>query len=99
MEHFLLYGVSDDWAPVSEFEKAVRRFDSEHFSREFVLEVVRHFAESGYIRLGAFPGGGKSWEPWNVSIDEGIERIANGYNDVTGYLHIPDDQIRSDRIE
>lgn len=98
MEHFLLHGISDDWAPLSEFEKAVRRFYPESYSREFVLKVVRHFAESGHIRLGAFPGGGRSWEPWKVPIDEGIHRIANGYNDVPGYLKIPDDQIGSNEV-
>ncbi len=49
MEHFLLHGISDDWAPLSEFEKAVRRFYPESYSREFVLKVVRYFAESGHI--------------------------------------------------
>lgn len=98
MEHFLLFGISDDWAPLAEFEKAVRRFYPERYSREFVLDVIRNFAEAGYIRLGAFPGGGKSWEPWNVSTAEGIRRIADGFNNVPGYLTIPEAEIGSSEV-
>ncbi|MGV9677345.1 hypothetical protein ACWDSJ_18895 [Nocardia sp. NPDC003482] len=98
MEHFLLFGVSDDWAPLAEFEKAVRRFYPERYSREFVLRIIRRFAEEGYIRLGAFPGGGRSWEPWDVSIDEGMRRIALGYNGIPGYLGIPEEEIGSSEV-
>ncbi|WP_305779796.1 hypothetical protein [Nocardia nova] len=98
MEHFLLFGISDDLAPVAEFERSVWRFCPDRYSRDFVLDVIRQFTESGYIRLGAFPGGGKLWEPWDVSIDEGIHRVATGYNNVSGYLEIREDQIGSSEI-
>ncbi|MBO0799935.1 MAG: hypothetical protein J2P31_14035, partial [Blastocatellia bacterium] len=70
----------------------------ERYTRKYVLDVVRYFVEAGYVRLGAFPGGGRLWEPWNVSTDEEIERIAYGYNNIPGYLEIPEDKIGSTEV-
>ncbi|MGQ4617311.1 hypothetical protein [Nocardia sp. R7R-8] len=98
LENYLLYYVDDDWAPISEFDTTVRKIDPENYSREFVLKVIREVAAKGYIEFGAFPGGGRSWEPWNVSIDEAMSRIAHGYNEETGYLDITYDGIGTNEV-
>lgn len=98
LEHFLLYELTDDWAPIGTFDGMVAAITPENYSRETVLETIRELASKGYIRFGAFPGGGRSREPWNVSIDESIGRIAHGYNGIRGYLDISDDEIGSNEV-
>lgn len=98
LENFLLYGISDDWAPLAEFEMKVRKLTPKEYSRESVLDVIRQLLESGYIRAGAFAGGGRSWEPWEVSVDEAIQRIAHGFNGVPGYLDIAEKEIGTNEV-
>lgn len=98
LEHFLLYELSDDWAAIAAFDGMFARIAPDEYSRQAVLDLIREFAEKNYIRFGAFPGGGRSWEPWTVSIDEAIDRIAHGYNGVPGYLQIDDDAIGSNEV-
>ncbi|MFD0363892.1 hypothetical protein ACFQZZ_20775 [Nocardia sp. GCM10030253] len=98
LENFLLYGISDDWAAVAEFDGNVKKISPEIYSRSKVLEIIREIAERGYIQLGAFPGGGRSWEPWDVSIDVAMDRIAHGYNGVAGYMSVPEDDIGSNEV-
>lgn len=93
LEHFILYGVSDDWAPLDEFVSNVNRITPTNRSRERVLEIIRELAEKGYTQLGAFPGGGEGWKPWDVPVDEAMRRIAHGFNGEAGYLDLPDDRI------
>lgn len=98
LEGFLLYNVSDDWAPIGEFDGTVERVAPEEYSRTNVLGVIKFLADEGYILLGAFPGGGRGWEPWDVSSEEAIHRIAHGYDDIPGYLEISDDEIGSSEV-
>ncbi|NEW40203.1 hypothetical protein GV792_17320 [Nocardia cyriacigeorgica] len=98
LENFLLYGISDDWAAIGEFHGTAEKLDRVNFSRQRVLEIVEELAEAGLIRLGAFPGNGRSWEPWDASIDEAIHRIAYGYNGQRGYLSIADEEIGSNEV-
>ncbi|WP_249358748.1 hypothetical protein [Nocardia cyriacigeorgica] len=74
------------------------RIAHEEYSRQAILDLIQEFAEKNYIRFGAFPGGGRLWEPWTVSIDEAIDRIAHGYNGVPGYLQIDYDAIGSNEV-
>ncbi|MBU3060133.1 hypothetical protein KO481_01145 [Nocardia sp. NEAU-G5] len=76
----------------------VAQITPESYSRAHVLDVIRELADRGYIRFGAFPGGGRPWEPWDVSNDESLQRIARGYNSVDGYLDIPSNQIGSNEV-
>ncbi|MGW4737471.1 hypothetical protein [Nocardia xishanensis] len=98
LEHFLLYELSDDWAAVATFDGMVARITPEAYSRGVVLNVIRELAAKGYIRFGSFPGGGRGWEPWDVSIDEAIHRVAHGYNGIPGYLDIPESAIGSTEV-
>ncbi|MFE3446715.1 hypothetical protein ACFXNW_27110 [Nocardia sp. NPDC059180] len=98
LEHFILYELSDDWAAIAAFDGMFARIAPESYSRYAVLDLIRSLAASRFIRFGSFPGGGRSWEPWGVSIDEAIDRIAHGYNGVRGYLDITDDEIGSNEI-
>ncbi|GGN84381.1 hypothetical protein [Nocardia rhizosphaerihabitans] len=98
LENFLLYAIDDDWAPIAEFDADVRKIEPGEYSRPRVLEIIREFATRGYIGLGSFPGQGRSWEPWNVSVDDAVRRIAFGYNNCAGYLEIPDDEIGSNEV-
>ena len=93
LENFLLYGISDDWAPLSEFEKNVGTLSPSEYSRGTVLDTIRELLDERYIRAGSFPGGGKSWEPWDVPTDEVIQRISRGFNGVPGYLDISERDI------
>ncbi|MEU6831039.1 hypothetical protein ABZ894_20510 [Nocardia beijingensis] len=98
LENFLLYNVSDDWAPIGEFDGTIEKIAAEEYSRTYVLRVVEELANEGYIEFGAFPGGGRGWEPWNVGTKEAIRRISDGYNGVPGYLSIADSEIGSSEI-
>ncbi|WP_174188012.1 hypothetical protein [Nocardia barduliensis] len=98
LENFLLCNVSDDWAPIGEFDGTIEKIAAEEYSRTYVLDVIRELANEGHIEFGAFPGGGKGWEPWNVGIEEAIRQISDGYDGVPGYLRIPDDEIGSSEI-
>lgn len=98
LENFLLYGISDDWAPLSEFEKNIRTPTPSEYSRQAVLEEIRKLLDKGDIRAGAFPGGGRSWEPWEVPAEEAIQRIARGFNGVPGYLDISEEEIGSSEV-
>lgn len=98
LEHFLLYGISDDWAAVGEFHGTVEKLQPEGFSRHRVLEIIKELTEAGMIRLGAFSGSGRPWQPWDAPIDEAIDRIARGYNGERGYLSISDDEIGSNEV-
>ncbi|MGQ4617310.1 hypothetical protein [Nocardia sp. R7R-8] len=98
IEHFLLYELSDDWAAIATFDGMVAKINPESYSREFVLDAIREIATKGYIRFGAFPGGGRLWEAWDVTIDEAIHRIAHGHNNVSGYLEIPVSEIGSNEV-
>ncbi|WP_063009366.1 hypothetical protein [Nocardia kruczakiae] len=93
LESFLLYHVSDDWAPIGEFDGTVEAVAPDEYSRSNVLAIIKELTDNGYIRLGAFPGGGRSWEPWDVPVDEAIHRISHGYNGTPGYLDIAEDEI------
>ncbi|NEW58674.1 hypothetical protein GV794_23965 [Nocardia cyriacigeorgica] len=98
LENFLLYGISDDWAAIGEFHGTVEKLAPEDFSRKRVLEIIEELSETGLIRLGAFPGNGRSWEPWEISVGEAIHRITDGYNGQRGYLSITDDEIGSNEV-
>ncbi|QLY32431.1 hypothetical protein H0264_09340 [Nocardia huaxiensis] len=98
LENFLLHELSDDWVPIATFDGFVARIAPERYSREGVIDVIRELADKGYIRFGAFPGGGRSWEPWDVSIEEAIQRISFGYKDIPGYLTVSDDEIGSNEV-
>jgi hypothetical protein len=98
LENFLLYNVSDDWAPIGEFDGTIEKIAPDEYSRAYVLRVIEELANEGYIEFGAFPGGGRGWEPWNVDAEESIRRISQGYNGVSGYLSIPDSEIGSSEI-
>ncbi|GAA5056644.1 hypothetical protein [Nocardia callitridis] len=98
LENFLLYAIADDWAAIAEFDASVRKISPDEYSRREVLRIIRELASRSYISLGAFPGGGRSWEPWDVSLDEEIRRIALGYNNAHGYLDISDDEIGSNEV-
>ncbi|MBO0855404.1 MAG: hypothetical protein J2P18_16760, partial [Nocardia sp.] len=76
----------------------VARLTPGDYSRKQVLETIRELTTEGYIQLGAFPGGGQSWEPWEISVDEGLHRISHGYNGQAGYLDIPDSDIGSNEV-
>lgn len=94
VENFLLYEISDDWTTIGEIDAVVRQLDrlmAVDYSRERVLSLVRELLESEYIEAGC--GGGAYWEPWGVSIDEAIRRIAYGFGGVPGYLEVSDDEI------
>ncbi|MGS2807310.1 hypothetical protein [Nocardia sp. MW-W600-9] len=98
LENFLLYAIDDDWAPIAEFDADVQKITPGEYSRRRVLEVIQDLATRGYIQLGAFPGGGRSWEPWTVPVEDGIRRIAEGFNNSTGYLEISDTEIGSSEV-
>ncbi|WP_306365683.1 hypothetical protein [Nocardia sp. CC227C] len=98
VEHFLLYELTDDWMPIGAFDAIISTVSPEAYSRMRVLEAIRELAEREFIRFGAFPGGGRTWEPWDVSLDEAIDRIAYGYNNVPGYLAVPYCEISSNEV-
>ncbi|MEU4314484.1 hypothetical protein [Nocardia sp. NPDC024068] len=98
LENFILYGVSDDWAPVAEFDSTMRRLAGPKHSRGAVVQVIRELADRGLIEIGAFPGGNRAWELWRVPLDESIYRIQNGYNGERGYLDIPESEIGSNEV-
>lgn len=98
LANFLLYNVSDDWAAIGEFDGTVEKVAPEGYSRAHVLGVIAELARRGDIEIGAFPGGGRSWEPWRVDVDEAVRRIAEGYNGEAGYLALPEDAIGSSEI-
>lgn len=98
LENFLLYGISDDWAPLSEFEKNMKALTPSTYSRKAVLDTIHELLAKGYIRAGAFPGGGRPWEPWTVSAEEAVRRVAHGFNGVPGYLHISQEQTGSSEV-
>lgn len=92
-ENFLLYAISDDWAQLGEFVEHARKFAPAEYSRQYVLELVREFIERGYIEIGNIADGNPPWVPWNVSVDETMRRIANGYRGVAGLLTMPESEL------
>ncbi|MEU1547961.1 hypothetical protein [Nocardia sp. NPDC005745] len=54
LENFLLYNVSDDWAPIGEFDGTIEKIAAEEYSRTYVLDVIRELANEGHIEFGAF---------------------------------------------
>ncbi|MGQ4599532.1 hypothetical protein [Nocardia sp. R6R-6] len=98
LEHFLLHELSDDWTPIGTFDGMVAKIVPASYSRGFVLDVIRELATKGYIRFGAFPGRGRSWEPWYVTIDEALQRVAHGHNHIVGYLDISENEIGSNEV-
>ncbi|MEU1998354.1 hypothetical protein ABZ511_28285 [Nocardia gamkensis] len=98
LENFLLYNVSDDSAPIGEFDGTIEKITPGEYSRAYVLRVIEELANERYIEFGSFPGGGRGWEPWHVGVEESISRISHGYNGVPGYLSIPDSEIGSNEI-
>ncbi|MBF6167437.1 hypothetical protein IU486_22150 [Streptomyces gardneri] len=98
LENFLLYHVSDDWAPIGEFDGTVEKIAPKEYSRVYVLGILEELANEGYIQFGSFPGGGRSWEPWTVGTEESISRVAHGYNGVPGYLSIADNEIGGSEV-
>ncbi|MGQ4617306.1 hypothetical protein [Nocardia sp. R7R-8] len=98
LENFLLYNISDDWAPIGEFDGTIEKIVPEEYSRAHVIGIIRELSNKGYIQLGAFPGDGRSWEPWTVGTEESIDRISYGHNNVPGYLNIPDSEIGSNEV-
>jgi hypothetical protein len=98
LEHFLLYNVSDDWAPIGEFDGTVEKIAPEDYSRTYVLRIIEELANKGYIEFGSFPGGGRSWEPWTIGTEESIRRVSQGYNQVPGYLSISDNEIGASEV-
>ncbi|MFF7942006.1 hypothetical protein ACFZC5_20020 [Nocardia gamkensis] len=98
LENFLLYNVLGDWATLGEFDGTIEKIAAEEYSRACILDVIEELGNKGYIEFGAFPGGGKGWQPWNVGTEEAIRRISEGYNGVPGYLSIADSAIGSTEI-
>lgn len=86
LEHFLLYELSDDWMPLGSFVALTERITPDDCSSGRVLAIIRDLAERGLLRLGGWPGDGRPWEPWDVSLDEAMDRIAHGFNGEVGYL-------------
>ena len=89
-ENFLLYAISDDWAQLGEFVEHAQKFAPREYSRQYVLELVREFVDRGYIEIGSLSPGTPPWNPWGVSIEETMQRIAHGYNNVPGLLDMPE---------
>ncbi|MFC8046874.1 hypothetical protein [Nocardia sp. NPDC057353] len=96
-ENFLLHAISDDWTPLSEFDVILSTLQPEDYSRAFVLDAIRQFGERGWIRFGSFTGPGNAWTPWDISVQQAISRVADGYEGRVGYLHM--DPVEVDRSE
>ncbi|TLF82573.1 hypothetical protein [Nocardia cyriacigeorgica] len=90
-ENFLLYSISDDWAQLGQFVEHARKFAPEQYTREYVLDLIRELVLRGYIEIGNIsPESDPPWRPWDVPVDEAIQRIAHGRNGITGLLEMPE---------
>ncbi|WP_157103860.1 hypothetical protein [Nocardia harenae] len=92
-EHFLLHAISDDWTSLSEFDVILAKLEPEKYSRQFVLDSIRDLGERGLIRFGSFSAPIRPWTPWDMTVTEAVDRIANGYGNKVGYLDLADDEI------
>lgn len=98
LENFLLYAISDDWAPLAEFDHTIKTLTPHQYSREFVMDIIKEMADKQLIELGSFPGGNHSWEPWDTPVEQGITRIWHGDTAHPGYQNIPDADIATCEI-
>jgi hypothetical protein len=90
LEFRILDDLDDDWMPFWGFMAMVTGFWGTDTPAEKVADVIRWFAESGLVTLGALADNEVGWEAWDTSIDVSMRRIAEGYGHVVGYLHAPD---------
>ncbi|WP_254303618.1 hypothetical protein [Rhodococcoides kyotonense] len=86
LEHFLLYDLSDDWMPAGEFASFIRHIAPSAYSRTAVIDVIAELARKGYLEYGGWSKGSGTWEPWGVSSDVALDRIANGFDGEPGVL-------------
>ncbi|WP_315773527.1 hypothetical protein [Rhodococcoides kroppenstedtii] len=85
LEFRLLYDLDDDWMPFWGFMAMVTGFWGTDTPPEKVAGVIRWFAETGLVTLGALADNEYGWEEWDVDLDESMERIANGTASGVGY--------------
>lgn len=97
LEHFLLNTLADDWIPFGEFLMYARRVTPDDADPERVAEIIRELAERGLIILGSWGESGR-WEPWDSSIDEGMQRIAEGFNGEAGYRRATEQELGSTEV-
>ena len=90
LEFRLLYELDDDWMPFWGFSVIVFWFWGHGTSPAQIAGVIRHLAESGLVTLGALRSHGSGFDEWNVSIDESMRRIADGYDGEIGYRSVDD---------
>ncbi len=90
LEFRLLYELDDDWMPFWGFIAIVFQFWGPDTSPERIAGVIEHLAESGLVTLGALRSHGSGFDEWNVSIDESMRRVADGYDGEIGYRSVDD---------
>ncbi|UGT60880.1 hypothetical protein [Nocardia asteroides] len=97
-EHFLLYTISDDWTPLSDFHVVLQKLEPERFDRAFVLDAMRSLGERGLIRFGSFTAPVRPWTPWELSVEDSISRVAHGFDEHVGYLASSDGEVHHTEI-
>ncbi|WP_072804132.1 hypothetical protein [Rhodococcoides yunnanense] len=93
LEHFLLYDLSDDWMPVGAFVFFMRQITPSGYSSTAVLDVIAELATKGYLEYGGWSRDTGTWEPWKVSNEVALDRIANGFDGEPGLLAGTDRQL------
>jgi len=85
LEFRLLYDLDDDWADFHTFYVIGRKFLGPTMTNVDVAGLIRQLADSGLIELGSLADNEVGWERWDVSLDEAMRRIAEGYRGEVGY--------------
>ncbi|MDJ0362741.1 hypothetical protein [Rhodococcus sp. H29-C3] len=99
LEHFLLFEMSDDWMPVGAFASLIRRITPAGYSRQRILEVIAEIAAKGQLRFGGWAmKTTQTWEPWGVSDEVAISRIANGFEGSPGVLNATDKELANTEV-
>ena len=74
-----------------------RRVTPDDAAPERVGEIIRELAERGLITLGSW-GESRTWERWDLSIDESMQRIAGGFDGEVGYRHATEKELGSTEV-
>lgn len=85
LEFRLLCDLDDDWADFHTFYVIGHKFLGPTMTAVDVAGLIRQLAETGLIELGSLSDNEVGWARWDVSLDEAMRRIAEGYRGEVGY--------------